>query len=112
MDIQKILTMLEIAAITGAMTTLFVQKIKCHVIMEKPCVVVLISFVVSMALGILFSITFYNLSLVYSLWVGLFTFVGAEAIYKVLKDVLKLKTISDLQNETPTDPVNETEGEG
>ena len=90
LDIDKLYELLRIALITGAINSLFIQKIKCKFI-SNDCLLVIISLITSMLIGTLFSLTFVKLNINYSLWVGLFTFVHAEAIFNVLKktDLIK-----------------------
>ena len=45
-----------------------------------------------MILGVLFCITFTSIPFPESLWVGLFSFIGADTIYKTLEGKLKSYT--------------------
>lgn len=101
--------LLQIAMITGAITTLFVQKIKCSTFLNSKCQIVIVSLFLSMVFGMLFTLTFSNFPLIYALWVGLFTFVGAEAIYTAVKKTLNLKTFTSVTENTTT---TDEEGDG
>jgi len=48
----------------------------------------LISFLVSIGLGVSFTYTFTDLKLIDSLWVGLCAWVGADALYKTFEEKL------------------------
>ena len=41
-----------------------------------------------MSFGMLFTLSFTNNTLVESLWVGLFSFIGADSLYKAFEDKL------------------------
>ena len=62
-----------------------VQKIKTISIFKKNWQVILFNFVSSFLLGTLFAIWFFELNIYNSLWVALFSFIGAPAIYEALK---------------------------
>lgn len=95
LNFDKIYELLRIALITGAINSLFIQKIKCKFI-KSDCLIIMTSFITSMIIGTLFALTFTSFSLTYSLWVGLFTFVHAEAIFSVLK---KASSVNNTGNE-------------
>ena len=77
---------LIIAMASGIITTAFVQKVKETIKFKKSNRLVIISFIVSMILGTLFSLSFSDTNLINSLWVGLFSFIGADAIYKLFEE--------------------------
>ncbi len=52
------------------------------------------SLFINMSMGILFCITFTNIEFPMSLWVGLFSFLGADTIYKALEG--KLQSYRDI----------------
>ena len=56
----------------------FVQKIKETINLKKSNYLVIISFFSSMIIGFLFSLTFSDVGIINSLWVGLFSFLGAS----------------------------------
>ena len=47
-----------------------------------------ISFLISMSFGILFTLSFTDYKLIDSIWVGLFSFIGADSLYKAFEDKL------------------------
>lgn len=77
---------LIIAMASGIITTAFVQKVKETIKFKKSNRLVIISFIVSMILGTLFSLSFSDINLINSLWVGLVSFIGADTIYKMFED--------------------------
>ena len=75
---------LIVAIASGIITTNLVQKIKEN--LKNKNHLCLISFGISMVIGTLFSMCFSDLTIVYSLWVGLMTFIGADLLYKAFED--------------------------
>ena len=96
MNFDTLYELLRIALITGAINSLFIQKIKCK-FLSNDCLIITISFFTSIIIGTLFCLTFTKFSLSYSLWVGLFTFVHAEAIFNVLKKAETIKTNTNIE---------------
>jgi len=92
----------------GIITTALVQKIKEGLKTKK--YLILISFIVSMIIGTLFAKYFSDLSIVYCLWAGLFSFIGADILYKTFED--KIFTPFSKLNEVIEVPIeNEIKGE-
>ena len=84
--------MLVVAIALSIITCAFVQKTKNA--FKNANILSIYSFFVNMVLGILFCITFTSIPFPESLWVGLFSFIGADTIYKSLEG--KLKSYSSL----------------
>ena len=63
-----------------------IQKIKSLPFINKSWQVWILNFIFSFGIGIPFSITFYNITLKDSLWVGMFSFIGASGIYEAFKN--------------------------
>ena len=84
--------MLVVAIALSVITCAFIQKTKkfCR---NSRCIT-WYSFIVNMLFGYFFSITFASIDTVKSLWVGLFSFIGADTIYRNLEG--KLSSYSDL----------------
>ncbi|MDE5587034.1 MAG: hypothetical protein K2I72_01530 [Bacilli bacterium] len=85
--------LLIIAIACSTITVAFIQKTK-RFCKNKKCVNGY-SFVVNMVFGYFFSKTFTGLSSIQSLWVGLFSFIGADTIYRNLEG--KLTTYTELR---------------
>ncbi len=87
---------LIIAIACGSITVVFIQKTKrfCNGSNHVP----VYSLIVNVVLGFLFSKTFSDISHINSLWVGLFSFLGADTIYKSLEG--KLSTYEQLTGKT------------
>ena len=86
--------MLVVSIALSTITCALVQKTKrCFKCSSCLC---LYSFIVNLLLGVLFCITFTSITFPESLWVGFFSFIGADTIYKSLEG--KLKSYRDLTN--------------
>lgn len=99
LDWYLLQVILVIAIACSTITVAFIQKTKkfCR---NSRCVT-LYSFIVNMLFGYFFSMTFASIDYVKSLWVGLFSFIGADTIYRNLEG--KLSSYSDLVVRKPTD---------
>lgn len=99
LKLELLQQMLVIAIALSTITCAFVQKTKRF--FKKCRYLCLYSFFVNMGIGIIFCITFTNITFPTSLWIGLFSFLGADTIYKSLegklashKDLVTTDTIS------------------
>ena len=81
---DKFLNLLMIASTFSVVLMALVQKIKTLTFIKTNNHIMLINFLFSF-LGIIFGMTFYNLDIFEGLWVSFFTFIGAPAIYQLLK---------------------------
>ncbi len=81
--LQKVLV---ISMALSSITCAFIQKTKKH--FKKSKTITLYSFLVNMIIGYLFCETFTSVDFPLSLWVGLFSFIGADTIYKKLEGKL------------------------
>ena len=92
LDWYLLQVILVIAIACSTITVAFIQKTKkfCR---NSRCIT-LYSFIVNMLFGYFFSLTFASIDTVKSLWVGLFSFIGADTIYRNLEG--KLSSYSEL----------------
>lgn len=92
LDWYLLQVILVIAIACSTITVAFIQKTKkfCR---NSRCIT-WYSFIVNMLFGYFFSMTFASIDYVKSLWVGLFSFIGADTIYRNLEG--KLSSYSDL----------------
>ena len=97
MNVDLIKTILIIGIGSGILSTAIVQKIKEGFKFKSSKIIILISFIVSMIVGTLFSLSFTDLNIVNSLWVGIVTFLGADTIYKAFEDKI-FKSFSNIDN--------------
>lgn len=83
-DFLKQLLIISIALST--ITCAFIQKTKR--LFKKSKYISLYSFIVNITIGIIFCITFTDINFPTSIWVGLFSFLGADTLYKSLEGKL------------------------
>lgn len=83
LDLEFLRKMLIIAIALSTITCAFIQKTK--ILFKSSKYISLYSFVVNISIAIIFCMTFTDLHFPKSLWVGLFSFLGADTIYKSLE---------------------------
>ena len=91
MNNDLITEMVSVAIFASIISTGFIQKLKqtfgLSSFLNK-----ILSLFFSFALGFLFSLSFYSSDIIKDLWIGLFTSVGAETLYKTFKGTLGLES--------------------
>ena len=94
-DYLKQLLIISIALST--ITCAFIQKTK--ILFKSSKYIEYYSFLVNMLVSVIFCITFTDIKFPNSLWIGLFSFLGADSLYKSLegkisshKDIINKKT--------------------
>ncbi len=71
----------------GVIAMAFIQKTKMMFRSSK--IIILYSFIINMVLGIVFTLSFGSRDIVESLWIGLFSFIEADTLYRTLEGKLK-----------------------
>ena len=92
MDWELLLQLLLIAGVESTITCFVIQETKGWFKSSKW--IKLYSLFVNMVLCVPFCLTFTSINALMSLWVGLFSFVGADELYKSLEG--KVKSWKDL----------------
>lgn len=95
MELELIKQIIIVSIAASIVSTPTIQKIKEQLKSKKW--LSLIAFLVSMVIGVAFALSFTELSLNNSIWVGLFTWIGADALYKSFEDKI-FKKYSDIEN--------------
>ena len=95
MDLEIIKQILVISIGASIVSTATIQKIKEQLKSKKW--LFFVSLISSIGIGIAFALSFTELSLINSIWVGLITWLGADAIYKSFEDKI-FKKYSDIEN--------------
>ncbi len=92
LNLDLLRQMLVIAIALSTVTCAFIQKTKIK--FKTSNILCIYSLLLNLLLGILFCNSFTDVSFPASLWVGLFSFIGADTIYKSLEG--KLASHSDI----------------
>lgn len=82
---ELLLELLGISMVFSIILMATIQKIKTFPFINKSAHVIFINLILAFAIGIPFSITFYNINWINGIWIGLFSFIGASSIYQALK---------------------------
>lgn len=100
MDLEIIKQILIVSIAASIVSTATIQKIKEQLKNKKW--LFLASLISSVVIGISFALSFTELSLINSIWVGLVSWIGADAIYKSFEDKI-FKRFSDIDNSIEVD---------
>ena len=84
LDFELIKLVLVVSIASSIITTAIIQKIKEH--LKTKNYLWYISLGVSIIFGTLFALCFSDLSILYCLWAGLISWIGASAIYSAFED--------------------------
>lgn len=87
------------ALAASVFTTAAVQQIKSGVNFKNSKILVWVSLAISMLLGTAFAKCFTDLKIMYCLWVGLVSWLGATGIYTGLEKLGVVRSLSDIQKE-------------
>ena len=94
MNIDLLKELLLVATVLSVVTMAFIQKTKG--IFKTSKFIELYGAIVNVMFAIVFCISFTEISIINSLWVGIFSFLGADTLYKTLEG--KLASFSDILN--------------
>ena len=110
LKIEYLQQLLIISVALSTITCTFIQKTKKYFKSSK--YLVPYSLIVNITFGIIFSITFTNIKFPNSIWLGMFSFLGADALYRTLEgkilsytDIMKKKEKEE-KEKTITDEDN------
>ena len=92
LNINFLQEILVISIALSVITCALIQKTKSH--FSSSVFLPLYSLLINIIIGIIFCITFTDINFPTSLWVGFFSFIGADTIYKTLEG--KLLSYSDI----------------
>lgn len=94
MELEIIKQILIVSITASIVSTATIQKIKEQLKSKKW--LFFVSLISSIVIGITFALSFTELSLINSVWVGLITWIGADVIYKSFEDKI-FKKFSDIE---------------
>ena len=97
MNLELLKQILIVSIAASIVSTATIQKIKEQLKSKKW--LFFTSLISSITIGITFALSFTELSIINSIWVGLITWIGADAIYKSFEDKI-FKRFSDIENVT------------
>lgn len=95
LNLSLLQQMLMISVAASTITCAFIQKTKGYFKCSN-CLSIY-SFIINMAFGVIFCISFTKIKFPESLWIGLFSFLGADTIYKSLEGKIASHTDIRLQ---------------
>lgn len=94
MDGNLFMNMLHIAIIASIISSQLIQKIK-HIFRLNSGFNKFLSLCISLIIGYVYSYCFYSTNTVYDIWIGIFTAIGAEGMYKSFKGSFGLESLSN-----------------
>ena len=94
MDGNLFIDMLHIAIIGSIISSQIIQKIK-HIMKLSTRFNKFLSSLISFITGYSYAICFYSPNKVYAIWIGLFTLIGAEGMYKSFKGSFGLESLNN-----------------
>lgn len=97
MELEIIKQILIVSIAASIVSTATIQKIKEQLKCKKW--LFFASLISSIVIGITFALSFTKLSIINSIWVGLITWLGADAIYRSFEDKI-FKRFSDIEQVT------------
>lgn len=100
MDFDLIKQIVVVAMASSIISTAAIQKVKG--ILKNKTLLYVLALAISVVLGTLFALSFSNLDIKNALWVGLITWVGADAIYQAFEDKI-FTSFSDMNSTNEID---------
>lgn len=94
LKLEYLQELLVVSIALSVFTCTFIQKTKCHLPTQK--LIPIYSLIINIIIGIVFCISFTNVEFPTSLWVGLFSFLGADTLYKTLEG--KIRSYGEIIN--------------
>ena len=95
MNLELLKQVLIVGICASIFSTAIIQKIKEQLKSKKW--LFFISLVISIGIGIFFTLTFAELDIIGAFWVGISTWVGSDTIYRAFEDKI-FKKFSDINN--------------
>lgn len=91
MNKELLFDMLYISALASIISSQLIQKVKQTFNFGSKFNKIL-SIIISFIVGICYALSFYTSNLSYAIWIGLFTLIGAEGLYKAFNGYFGLKS--------------------
>ena len=87
---ELLLDMIYVSVIASIISSQAIQKIKTIFNFGRIFNGIM-SIIISVSIGVWYALSFYTSSLLYAGWIGLFTLIGAEGLYKTFKGFFGLE---------------------
>lgn len=100
MDSKLLFDLIEVALICSIISSQAIQKIKATLKLSKTFNGIM-SIVISFTIGFGYALSFYNSSMLYATWIGIFSLIGAEGLYKTFKGFFGLDKVEPNHKEKP-----------
>lgn len=94
---DHLLQILTISMVFSMVLMSLIQKLKACSVVKKCWHIWLLNLACALVLGVPFGIAFYNLNWLDSIWVSIFSFIGAPSLYDSLKN-FKPASLSEVKN--------------
>lgn len=88
---ELLFDMLYISALASIISSQLIQKIKETFKFGSKFNKIL-SIIISYIIGMCYALSFYTSNLLYAIWIGFFTLIGAEGLYKAFNGYFGLKS--------------------
>ena len=95
MNLELLKQVLIVGISASIFSTAIIQKVKEQLKSKKW--LFFISLIISIGIGIFFTLTFAELDIIGAFWVGISTWVGSDTIYRAFEDKI-FKKFSDINN--------------
>ena len=102
-NFQYLKDFLIISSVLSIITCAFIQKVKGFFLCSNH--IAICSLLVNIVIGIIFCYSFTEIEFPTSIWIGLFSFLGADTIYKTLEG--KLQSYTEIIKKDTTEILNE-----
>lgn len=99
---ELLLDMVYVSVIASIISSQAIQKIKTTFNLGKVFNGIM-AIILSVTIGIWYALSFYTSSILYAVWIGLFTLIGAESLYKAFKGFSLLESSEGKNNENKKD---------
>ena len=91
MNTQIFIDMIHVAVIASIISSQTIQRLK-KIFNHKSLFNSIMASFISFTVGFTYALSFYSHNLLYDIWIGLFTLIGAEGIYKSFKGSFGLES--------------------
>lgn len=102
---ENLLQILFVSMVFSVVLMALIQKLKTFTLIKKKWHIWILNLIFAFVLGIPFGQMFYHLSVLESVWVGVFSFIGASSIYDQLEKYSPV-SLSDVNGKLEEEKTN------